>query len=174
MSPIGGRRSSHLEPGDTLPDTTLIGGPGADGLAIPSPSRNALVLFLLPRETSAWIPYLRGVAAKVDDLQQWYSEVVAVVPGDADSARELRVPVSPLRTAAEAEPVLRERTGVADEQAALLVVDRYGQLYHAAIAERPDQLPGVTELEEWVRFLATQCPECGVIDEPGYGEWALT
>jgi hypothetical protein len=30
------------------------------------------------------------------------------------------------------------------------------------------------EIEEWMKFLATQCPECGVIDEPGHGEWAPT
>jgi hypothetical protein len=48
----------------------------------------------------------------------------------------------------------------------LLVVDRYGQVY--AIHEERDtaELPDADALEEWFRFLATACPECGVIDDP--------
>ncbi|MGQ0814860.1 MAG: hypothetical protein ACT4O1_10400 [Gemmatimonadota bacterium] len=34
-------------------------------------------------------------------------------------------------------------------------------------------LPSAIEVEEWLRYLATQCPECGVMDEPGRGEWAF-
>ena len=48
----------------------------------------------------------------------------------------------------------------------LLVVDRYGQVYAVHDASDPDDLPGANELEEWFRFLATACPECGVIDDP--------
>ncbi|HEX6141062.1 MAG TPA: hypothetical protein VF013_11465 [Candidatus Limnocylindria bacterium] len=47
----------------------------------------------------------------------------------------------------------------------VLVVDRYGQVYHALDA--PEQgLPDAAELEEWFRFLTTACPECGVLDDP--------
>jgi hypothetical protein len=47
-----------------------------------------------------------------------------------------------------------------------LIVDRYGQVY--AVADAPDakRLPDPAALAEWFRFLATACPECGVLDEP--------
>lgn len=47
----------------------------------------------------------------------------------------------------------------------LLVVDRYRQVY--AVHDAPDagDLPDAHELSEWFRFLATACPECGVLDE---------
>jgi hypothetical protein len=47
----------------------------------------------------------------------------------------------------------------------LLIVDRYSQVY--AVHERRDaaDLPDADALEEWFRFLATACPECGVIDD---------
>jgi hypothetical protein len=46
-----------------------------------------------------------------------------------------------------------------------LVVDRYGQVY--AVFDGPeDALPDRAALEEWFRFLATACPECGVLDDP--------
>ena len=48
----------------------------------------------------------------------------------------------------------------------LLVVDRYRQVY--AVHDAPDarDLPDAAALAEWFRFLATACPECGVLDDP--------
>jgi hypothetical protein len=48
----------------------------------------------------------------------------------------------------------------------LLIVDRYGQVYEATDTARAEDLPDVGALEEWFRFLATACPECGVLDDP--------
>lgn len=47
----------------------------------------------------------------------------------------------------------------------LLVVDRYGQVYAAHDEADVASLPTPHDLEEWFRFLATACPECGVLDE---------
>jgi hypothetical protein len=48
----------------------------------------------------------------------------------------------------------------------LLVVDRYRQVYAVHEADDPAGLPAPAEITEWFRFLATACPECGVIDDP--------
>ena len=48
----------------------------------------------------------------------------------------------------------------------LLVVDRYGQVYATHDADDVADLPDADALEEWFRFLATACPECGVLDDP--------
>jgi hypothetical protein len=47
-----------------------------------------------------------------------------------------------------------------------LVVDRYGQVYAVADAADAGDLPDATAVTEWFRFLATACPECGVLDDP--------
>lgn len=47
----------------------------------------------------------------------------------------------------------------------LLVVDRYRQVYAVHDVADAGDLPNVHELSEWFRFLATACPECGVLDE---------
>jgi hypothetical protein len=60
--------------------------------------------------------------------------------------------------------VTLERAG--DGPHRLLVVDRYRQVYAVHEADSPSDLPNADELEEWFRFLATACPECGVIDDP--------
>ena len=48
----------------------------------------------------------------------------------------------------------------------LLILDRYGQVYAVHEEASTDDLPDADALEEWFRFLATACPECGVIDDP--------
>jgi hypothetical protein len=52
----------------------------------------------------------------------------------------------------------------------IVVVDRYGQVY-AAFDGDEGELPDAAALEEWFRFLATACPECGVIDDPRGRGW---
>lgn len=48
----------------------------------------------------------------------------------------------------------------------LLIVDRYNQVYAVHESADASELPAADALEEWFRFLATACPECGVIDDP--------
>ena len=48
----------------------------------------------------------------------------------------------------------------------LAIVDRYGQVYSVTDAETTAGLPDAAALVDWFRFLATACPECGVIDDP--------
>ena len=51
------------------------------------------------------------------------------------------------------------------------IVDRYGQLYEKSSARDAESLPDTDALEEWFKFLATACPECGVIDDPRDRAW---
>lgn len=48
----------------------------------------------------------------------------------------------------------------------VLVIDRYGQVYAVHDEADASNLPTADALEEWFRFLATACPECGVLDDP--------
>ncbi len=54
---------------------------------------------------------------------------------------------------------------------AVVVVDRYGQVYEVSEASDRDGLPSADALAEWFRFLATACPECGVLDDPRPRAW---
>lgn len=53
-----------------------------------------------------------------------------------------------------------------EEAHRLLIVDRYGQVYAVHDATDSASLPDADALTEWFRFLATACPECGVLDDP--------
>lgn len=58
-----------------------------------------------------------------------------------------------------------------EPQHRVVVIDRYGQVYEAATADDSSDLPSAHALEEWFRFLATACPECGVLDDPRSRDW---
>ena len=66
---------------------------------------------------------------------------------------------------------LRQRCGVPADSAAVFIADRWGQVYDRTLVGRSHGFPTIEDVTAWFRFLATQCPECGVIDEPGRGEW---
>lgn len=92
--------------------------------------------------------------------------VVIVAPGNG-AAAEYRDRL------AEAEPRFAAWDGRVrwlhpdgEDDHRLIVADRYGQVYAVHDAARVDELPGPDDLEEWFRFLATACPECGVLDDP--------
>jgi hypothetical protein len=51
------------------------------------------------------------------------------------------------------------------------IVDRYGQVYDKTSARDVESLPDPDALEEWFKFLAIACPECGVIDDPRERDW---
>lgn len=56
--------------------------------------------------------------------------------------------------------------------AGVLVADRWGAVYEVVRVGAGHGLPTAHELVEWLRFIATQCPECGVPDTPGLTTWS--
>lgn len=91
--------------------------------------------------TALLVPGARGAAAYVDRLESH---------ADDFAAWDGRV-------------VVAEPDGEATHR--LVIVDRYGQVYAIHDEADADALPTPHDLEEWFRFLATACPECGVLDE---------
>lgn len=53
--------------------------------------------------------------------------------------------------------------------AALIVADRFGECFHVDEVgpHHHAGLPRGREIESWLRFIAVQCPECGVPDSAG-------
>ena len=43
---------------------------------------------------------------------------------------------------------------------AVVVADRWGEVYHVTSANRASELPGPDEVMEWVRYVRNECPEC--------------
>jgi hypothetical protein len=97
--------------------------------------------------------------------------VAFVLPGRADLggyAGELRDRTDDF-AAWDGRVVVLEPDGQPEHRVA--IVDRYGQVYETTEAPDASSLPDADAIEEWFKFLATACPECGVIDDPRPRDW---
>jgi len=145
--------------------------PGGGTARWRSPAQGALVAVVLDRGDEAAGDYLRSLDAVASELQAWSGRLFLVAP-TREAARVLPAP-SGARVAVMADPTgeIRRRIGVPEGGMAVIVADRWGVVYHVTQSESPAALPRADDLVAWLRYLATQCPECGVPDEPGLGEW---
>lgn len=138
-------------------------------------SRNdSLVLVLAHADCDDCVAYLDGLAEVADALGALYARPI-VVAADEDRAGSL-ADGRGLAAAADPEGRLRTQTGIDVDTAAVLVADRYGVVYRCDVAERNARhdfvAPG--DLPDETRYIGSQCPECGVPDDPLRGEDAWT
>jgi hypothetical protein len=155
-----------------MPAVALPGAADGAPRALRGVSRDALVLLYLPAAHGDGAEAAQRIAAAADDVEYWYARIVVVVAGDLAAAARVRAASGErLTVLTDEKGELRARIGLEHGQACLLIADRYGEIYEVATANDAAALPGVAEIEEWVKYLATQCPECGVLDQSGHGEW---
>lgn len=168
---------TFLRPGDRLPSLSLAAAPDGQVVSLRPSGRDALlVLFLQSPDGAESRDYLRGLADGDAAFRRWDARPIAVLPADLDAAANLvRDLQPPFALLADPDGAARRRCGVDDGTAALFVADRWGEVYYSVRAPSESGLPAPQPpgiIMQWVRYIATQCPECGVPDEPGQGEWA--
>ncbi len=163
-------REDPLSVGDQLPSMTLPEVPSGRPVRWRwAPSGASIVVF--PHEDC---PQCREFLGRLDDereeFEAWGARPLVVLPEGGDEpgrlGEELGYPVL-----ADEESAARRACGVSSEQVVLFVADRYGSVHEVFEVGDQHAFPPVGELVEWTKFLGTQCPECGVPDEPGLGEW---
>jgi hypothetical protein len=147
-------------PIERLPPLELTGPTGT--VRLRAPELGSPVLLLIRDEAiDRARPYVRALEDHERDLRDWYGRPLIITER----------PVS--ETALPRAVATREDwDGFGVDDSALMIADRWGIVYFAKGTTTFDDLPPLDDVVEWARYLATQCPECGVIDEPGYGEWA--
>lgn len=165
-------RLRTLEVGDRLGRLALE--TAGDGrLELRRGGREASILFLAHGVDCAGCRrYLEGPARGAPTLALWDARVIVVLPDgapiDGPSAdppiHALREPAA-LSLVLDRDDRLRGRCGLGDATG-LLIADRFGEVFVLRRARRATGLPDPADLDEWARFLATQCPECGVPDRP--------
>jgi hypothetical protein len=129
----------------------------ADGRSLwrPQYTRDAVVLAILHGSDCE---QCAAYAGELVDAQQafrsWDGLLVLAVPDEA-----LRAAGS---DAAPPEAVSRDMHPVRDTFGGaprVIVADRFGHIFHVEEGGQAHRLPEPRELEAWLRFLATQCPE---------------
>lgn len=101
--------------------------------------------------------YVQELDRHREDFAAWDGRVIVVVPAPLEEAARLKRDLD-LHLIVAGDPEHRSPLAGA-EGPALLVADRYGDVYYVTEADARHALPGPRELEEWLKFLATQCPE---------------
>lgn len=132
------------------------------------PSKGATVaVFLDSGDRDSDLEYLTSLADSAKEFGYWDGRLVVVGPG-LGSGPEFsrgRDRAGSLSYVTEANGEV-EGCGVHGGESALLIADRWGQVYYGARGPSVESLPAPTEISEWLQFMATQCPECGVPDRP--------
>jgi hypothetical protein len=142
-----------------VPDALVPQVDGGPMVPVRGRPREAVAL-LFPDARPGWVDYIREMHDLARELADWDGRVIAVTPAGepaipwAEVARELGPEVW----------LVLDPEGFLAPAAALpaaAVVDRYGEIYHVWERDHEDARPGPPprELEEWLRFLALQCPE---------------
>lgn len=116
--------------------------------------------------------YVARLAALADRLDAWGGRVLPVVPAAAQ-AHDLHQQAGSL-VLVDADGRCRAGAGLAPDTAAVVVADRFGTVYRSVSGGDGHELIEPDELFEEVRYMGSQCPECGVPDEPLRGEEAWT
>jgi hypothetical protein len=106
------------------------------------------------------IAYLQDVLRNVGEIAEWGGRLTAVMPGPVKDAARLSAVIGH-KCECLADP---GRSIASGDHAAVIIADEWGEVFFAAEPSPAHNLPAPAEIVEWTRFIAIQCPECGVPD----------
>lgn len=161
-------REKPLAVGDQLPAMTLREVDSGRPVRWRFPPTGASIVVFPHEECAACREFLTGLDEEADEIEVWGARPLVVVQGDAPRqlAEELTYPVL-----SDEDSAARRACGVSSGQVVVFVADRYGSVHETFEVGDQHAFPPVEDLVEWTKFLGTQCPECGVPDDPGLGDW---
>ncbi len=136
-----------------LPDVELpVAGSRARVPLRPSGLKTTVVFSMHAAGCAGCQEYLDRLAGSAAEFDVWDGRLIVIAPGGAADAARVRTAFGKV-LADEALQVARPGS------ASVIVADRYGQVFSAAHAAATHDLPGPREIEEWLKFLGTLCPE---------------
>ncbi|HEY0591633.1 MAG TPA: hypothetical protein VGE86_05230 [Thermoanaerobaculia bacterium] len=138
-------RSDLINPRRMLPDVTLPDSGGAARRVRARGDRSVLLALVHGgcEECRAWVAKLADEGA---EIMAWRGEVKVVAP---------RVAEYPFPVLLDADARLAALVGVAVP--AVVIADQWGAIHEAT--EGHEFIP-IESVVEWIRYLATECPEC--------------
>lgn len=151
--------------GDVLPSVDLrIPGGGTVGWR--DVRHVTVAVFLHGADCPGCLAYLREVDPE-GRLAAWGGRVLAVV--DGLFVAEGMIPGSGVLRVSDPDGAARHAVGLEPGVAAVLVIDRFGQVFGRWVDDSGHRLPAASQVLEEVRFVGIQCPECEVPDVPPAG-----
>lgn len=148
-----------MQKGERLPSLTLTAAGGEAAKNLREGRGPRIVVTLHGDDCPDCAAYARGLVDVADQVLDWHGEVVIVLT--ASTGGDVSRLTGPGLT------VLRDPEGrFADGRAVVTVTDEWAEVYFSGELDPPHRDPGPDELVEWARFVAIQCPECGVAEGP--------
>lgn len=144
-----------LAVGDFLPFGGLPAAPDGTRAPLRSDGRHATVLVRLHGPACAECRrYLADLADAASDFAAWDGRVTVIVPDSVSAATALRAELAiPFTVVSDLDgPRLLDGAGV-------LIADRFAHIYEVRDAGAGHALPAPRDVEEWLKFIGTQCPE---------------
>jgi len=133
--------------------------------------RNLVLFFMHSAECSGCRKLLELISSAYDQLVAEEGEILVVVHAHLSDAAALKHEMG-LRC-----PVLSDVSGEVFKQygllgsgkkprAAIVVSDRFGEIYHVSISGEEHRLASVEDILSWLGFIEIQCPESGAPEWP--------
>ena len=144
---------------EVLPRLSLPCADGNGKMALTG-QQSSLLVFVHPDPCDDCAAYLGELAGAVDDLRAWATRLM-VVAGKADVGDQ------PFPVLRDDDGAARHRIGIGDENAAVLLTDRWGEVFEVATFGPAHGFPLRRELVESAKIVDLSCGECNV---PG-PEW---
>jgi hypothetical protein len=136
-----------------LPDIELPAGPAGMLIGLrPSMGRTTVLVSVHSSGCDGCRRYLDELGPSSPEFRDWDARLLIVVPGGENAAEQLRPPFGTVLAD-------KDRHVSSPDDAAVIVADRYGHIYDLCRAGAGHRLPPPRQLEEWLKFLGTQCPE---------------
>ncbi len=150
-------QTESLSRGAFLPYLSLAAAPDGHAVQLRSSGRHATtVVRIHSANCESCRRYLAELARGIDDFTWWGGRIIVLIPGSFAEAlaleRELNLPFI---VASEPD----ELPALIDDDAGMVIADRYGHVYFVGNAGEGHAFPPPAEIEEWFKFLGTQCPE---------------
>jgi hypothetical protein len=111
--------------------------------------QTTIVVTLHSATCGACIDYVNQIASASSEFDVWDGRLVIAVLHDSESLR------------LQFGTVWSDTKGLlaSNDAARVIVADRYGQIFYVCDAAEGHAFPSVRQLEEWLKFLGTLCPE---------------
>lgn len=142
-----------IAPGGMLPATAVVDAGSGEVMDLRRGRGPRIVLSLHQGYCERCRRYARSLGAIAGLVREWGGCILILVPAEAAQSFRATLP--------DQVRVLTDETASMAGDAAVVVADAWGEVYAAANAGAAHGLPPATDLAEWLKFIAIQCPECG-------------
>jgi peroxiredoxin len=158
--------TAALAAGGRLPALRLPRVGSGETVEVRGDRRNpSMILFAHSAECAECRDYVEALIEQPDAFGVWGGRLLVIVPGTAGTQNYPTSATFPVHLLVDEGSEFARRCGM--EGGGLLVADAWGEVHYAIYTGESHDLPTPAEVEEWLKFLAIQCPEC----ESPEGAW---